>query len=148
MGDFLFFVQLKSHYSKRIFQFRTSCRIVKQPVAHYQPDDGTHGIDHGGHIGLMTMTAEEHIEAIAWNTSQGFSTALSTFVAQNFAAQKKERVLGAYHTTLKMTAMFGIFCTLLFVFFGSEVFSLMIPERLLMRQEAFFSASMVTQCCS
>ena len=60
---------------------------------------------YGGHIGLMTMTAGGQIEAIAWNTSQGFSTALSTFVAQNFAAQKKERVLGAYHTTLKMTAM-------------------------------------------
>ena len=78
---------------------------------------------YGGHIGLMTMTAGGQIEAIAWNTSQGFSTALSTFVAQNFAARKKERVLGAYHTTLKMTALFGIFCTLLFVFFGSEVFS-------------------------
>jgi len=50
-------------------------------------------------------------------------------VAQNFAARKKERVLGAYHTTLKMTALFGIFCTLLFVFFGSEVFSLIIPEK-------------------
>ena len=37
--------------------------------------------------------------------------------------------LGAYHTTLKMTALFGIFCTLLFVFFGSEVFSLIIPEK-------------------
>ena len=77
----------------------------------------------------MTMTAGGQIEAIAWNTSQGFSTALSTFVAQNFAARKKERVLGAYHTTLKMTALFGIFCTLLFVFFGSEVFSLIIPEK-------------------
>lgn len=84
---------------------------------------------YGGHIGLMTMTAGGQIEAIAWNTSQGFSTALSTFVAQNFAARKKERVLGAYHTTLKMTALFGIFCTLLFVFFGSEVFSLIIPEK-------------------
>ena len=28
-----------------------------------------------------------------------------------------------------MTALFGIFCTLLFVFFGSEVFSLIIPEK-------------------
>ncbi len=38
-------------------------------------------------------------------------------------------VARAYHTTLKMTALFGIFCTLLFVFFGSEVFSLIIPEK-------------------
>ena len=110
-GGFPFLVRLKSHYSRRIFQL------------------GRTASTYGGHIGLMTMTAGGQIEAIAWNTSQGFSTALSTFVAQNFAARKKERVLGAYHTTLKMTALFGVFCTLLFVFFGSEVFSLIIPEK-------------------
>lgn len=69
------------------------------------------------------------MEAIAWNTSQGFSTALSTFVAQNFAAKKKERVIKAIYTTLKITAWLGLFCTLLFVCWGSEVFSLIIPEK-------------------
>lgn len=42
-----------------------------------------------GHIGLTTLTTGGQLEAIAWNTSQGFSTALSTFVAQNYAAGKK-----------------------------------------------------------
>lgn len=84
---------------------------------------------HGGHIGLMTLTAGGQLEAIAWNTSQGFSTALSAFVAQNFAAGKKDRVLKAYYSTLQMTTILGIFCTLLFVFWGSEVFSVIVPER-------------------
>jgi Na+-driven multidrug efflux pump len=77
----------------------------------------------------MTLTAGGQIEAIAWNTSQGFSTALSAFVAQNYAASEKNRVLEAYHTTLKMTTVFGILCTLLFVFYGSEVFSLIVPQK-------------------
>ena len=30
---------------------------------------------------------------------------------------------------MKMTAIFGILCTLLFVFYGSEVFSLIVPQK-------------------
>ena len=84
--------------------------------------------EQGGHIGLMTFTTGGQIEAITWNTSQGFSTALSTFIAQNYAAGRIERVLKAWHTTLWMTGIFGTFCTLLFVFFGNEVFSIFVPE--------------------
>ena len=69
------------------------------------------------------------MEAIAWNTSQGFSTALSAFTAQNYAAKKSDRIMKAYHTTLKTTSIIGIFSTILFVFFGSEVFSLIVPEQ-------------------
>ena len=120
---------LKSRYSRRIFQLGLPVALLNSLFAVINLMMARTASTYGGHIGLMTMTAGGQIEAIAWNTSQGFSTALSTFVAQNFAARKKERVLGAYHTTLKMTALFGIFCTLLFVFFGSEVFSLIIPEK-------------------
>ena len=51
------------------------------------------------------------------------------YTAQNYAARKKERILTAYHTTLKMTSIIGVLCTLLFVFYGSEVFSLIVPEQ-------------------
>ena len=76
----------------------------------------------------MALTAGGQVEALAWNTSQGFSTALSTFTAQNYAAGCKERVVSAFHATLKMCACLGTFCTVLFVFFGSEVFSWIVPE--------------------
>jgi Na+-driven multidrug efflux pump len=82
----------------------------------------------GGHIGLMTLTAGGQIEALAWNTSQGFSTALSAFTAQNYASGRPDRVMGAYRATLRMTSLFGIFCTLLFIFYGREIFSLIVPE--------------------
>ena len=48
---------------------------------------------------LMALTTGGQIEAITWNTSQGFSTALSAFVAQNYAARQISRVLKAYRTT-------------------------------------------------
>lgn len=83
----------------------------------------------GGHIGLMTFTTGGQIEALTWNTSQGFSTALGAFTAQNYAAGKRDRFIKAYKTTLGMTSVFGIISTVLFVFFGPEVFSLFVPEQ-------------------
>ena len=97
-------------------------------------------IEQGGHIGLMTFTTGGQIEAITWNTSQGFSTALSAFIAQNFAAGRIERVLKAWHTTLWMTGIFGTFCTLLFVFYGNEVFRSFVPGTGSLRSRRCISA--------
>ena len=99
LGGFPFLTRLKKKYKRRIFN-----------------------------IGLMAFTTGGQIEAITWNTSQGFSTALSTFIAQNYAAGEKSRVKRAWYTTLWMTSIFGTLCSLLFIFFGSEVFSIFVPE--------------------
>lgn len=127
-GGFPFFTRLKREYVWRILQIGTPVALLNTFFAVVNLFMARTASIYGGYIGVMTLTAGGQIEAIAWNTSQGFSTALSAFVAQNYAAGRKERVLGAYHTTLAMTTLFGIFCTLLFVFWGSEVFSLIVPE--------------------
>ena len=129
LGGFPFFVRLRRRYTRRIFQLGVPVAVLNVLFAIINLFMARTASVYGGHVGLMTLTAGGQIEAIAWNTSQGFSTALSAFVAQNYAAGRKERVRGAYHTTLKMTSVFGLFCTALFVFFGSEVFSLIVPER-------------------
>lgn len=129
LGGFPFLTRLKGVYTKRIFILGIPVALLNTFFAVINLFMGRTASTQGGHLGLMTLTAGGQIEAIAWNTSQGFSTALSTFVAQNFAAGKKDRLRGAYHTTLLMTSVFGLFCTILFVFFGTEVFSWIIPER-------------------
>lgn len=129
LDGFPFFVKLKGIYSKRILQLGLPVALLNTFFAIINLFMGRTASTYGGHIGLMTLTAGGQIEAIAWNTSQGFSTALSAFTAQNYAARRKERMVSAYHTTLKMTTVFGIFCTLLFVFYGSEVFSWIVPEK-------------------
>ncbi|MDR1200407.1 MAG: MATE family efflux transporter [Tannerellaceae bacterium] len=129
LGGFSFFTRLDAGYTKRVFQLGLPVALLNTLFALINLVMGRTASTHGGHLGLMTMTAGGQIEAIAWNTSQGFSTALSAFVAQNYAAKKKERLLGAYRATLAMTSVLGLFCTVLFVFWGSEVFSLIVPER-------------------
>lgn len=128
LGGFPFFVRLKGFYTRRILQLGLPVALLNTFFAIINIFMARTASTYGGHIGLMTLTAGGQIEAIAWNTSQGFSTALSAFVAQNYAARRRERVKSAYHTTLKMTTLFGLFCTLLFVFYGSEVFSVIVPE--------------------
>ncbi len=129
LGGFSFFVKLQKRYSKRIFQLGLPVAVLNTLFAVINLFMGRTASAHGGHIGLMTLTAGGQIEAIAWNTSQGFSTALSAFVAQNFAAGRKERIFAAYRTTLVMTSVLGLFCTFLFIFYGSEVFSIIVPEK-------------------
>ncbi len=129
LGDFSFFTRLQKRYSKHIFKLGLPVALLNSLFAIINLLMGRTASTYGGHLGLMTLTAGGQIEAIAWNTSQGFSTALSAFVGQNYTAGKKDRIIGAYHTTLMMTSILGLFCTFLFVFYGSEVFSLIVPER-------------------
>ncbi|MDR1153268.1 MAG: MATE family efflux transporter [Bacteroidales bacterium] len=83
---------------------------------------------HGGHLGITTQTAGGQIEGITWNTSQGFSTALGAFTAQNFAAGKVSRSWMAYRYTLGIMLSLGVFVTVAFLFFGDRIFGVIIPE--------------------
>lgn len=138
LGGFPFFTRLKRFHTLRIFQLGVPVALLNAFFAIINLFMARTASIYGGHIGVMTLTAGGQLEALAWNTSQGFSTALSAFVAQNYAAGHKDRVIGAYHTTLKMTGLFGLFCTALFVFFGSPLFSLIVPEEAACEAGAIF----------
>lgn len=84
---------------------------------------------HGGHLGVTSQTTGGQIEGITWNTSQGFATALGSFVAQNYGADRMDRARRAYTYTLIAMTTLGIVVTWAFMFFGNEIFSVFIPER-------------------
>jgi putative MATE family efflux protein len=127
-GSFVFFVKPKSSFTKQIFRTGLPVAALNCLFAVINLLMGRTASMHGGHIGLMTLTAGGQIEALCWNTSQGFSTALSAFVAQNHAAGRFHRVHDAYRITLLYTTIFGLACTALFVFLGSEIFALIVPD--------------------
>lgn len=123
----VFFTRLKRKYAQRVVKLGSPVAIFNLLFAFVNLFLSRLASEHGGYIGVMTLTTGALIEGITWNTAQGFSTALGTFIAQNYAARKYERVLKAWYTTLKMAGVFGLCCTILFVFFGNEVFSLFVP---------------------
>ncbi|EGJ71362.1 MATE efflux family protein [Bacteroides coprosuis DSM 18011] len=141
LGGFAFFTRLKKKYTKRILKLGSPVALFNLLFAFVNLFLSRLASEYGGHIGVMTLTTGALIEGITWNTAQGFSTALGTFIAQNYAAGKYDRVIKAWHVTLKMTAVFGSLCTLLFVFFGSEVFSLFVPHE----PEAFKAGGLYLQ---
>lgn len=128
LNRFPFITALRKRYSFRIFKLGFPVAAFNTLFAFVNMFLGRTATAQGGHIGLMALTTGGQIEAITWNTSQGFSTALGAFIAQNYAAGKTQRVIKAWQTTLWMTLIFGSFCTLLFVFWGSEVFSIFVPD--------------------
>ena len=128
LGGFPFLTRLKKKYTRRIFKLGLPVATLNTLFAFVNMFLSRTASEQGGHIGLMAFTTGGQIEAITWNTSQGFSTGLSTFIAQNYAAGEKSRVKKAWYTTLWMTSIFGTLCSLLFIFFGSEVFSIFVPE--------------------
>lgn len=89
---------------------------------------GTFATRVGGSLGATIITTGGQIEAISWNTSQGFSTALSAYVGQNYSAGKKHRIWAGYRYIGRITGIIGLCATLLFVFFGGFIFYLIVPE--------------------
>jgi putative MATE family efflux protein len=81
-----------------------------------------------GPIPIAVQKVGSQIEAISWMTAGGFSTALGTFVGQNYGAKKYHRVKEGYKATMMMAIIVGIFATLLLTLGGGAVFSLFIPE--------------------
>jgi putative MATE family efflux protein len=128
-SDFRFFGRLKKSYTTKIVRIGLPVATLNVLFAFANMSLGRIASTVGGHIGLMAMTTSGQIEAITWNTSQGFSTALSAFVAQNYAARKISRVMKALRSTLFMTLVFGTVCSLLFIFYGNNIFAIFVPEK-------------------
>ena len=127
--NFCLFGKLKKAYTTKIIKIGLPVATLNALFAFVNMFLGRTASTVGGHIGLMAMTTSGQIEAITWNTSQGFSTALSAFVAQNYAADKITRVMKAFKSTLFMTLIFGTCCSLLFIFCGNNIFAIFVPEK-------------------
>ena len=136
LGDFSFFIKPKAIYLKRIIFLGTPVSIMNSLYAIINMNLARVASIHGGHLGMMAQTTGGQIEAVTWNTSQGFSTALSAFVAQNYAANKLERGKKAYIYTIRVMFTLGIFVSIAFILFGAQIFGFIVPEENAMRAGA------------
>lgn len=136
LGNFSFFIWPKAIYLKRVFFLGTPVSVMNSLYAIINMNLARVASIHGGHLGLMAQTTGGQIEAVTWNTSQGFSTALSAFVAQNYAANKIERGKKAYLYTIRVMLLLGIFVSICFIFFGAEIFGIIVPEENAMKAGA------------
>jgi Na+-driven multidrug efflux pump len=82
-------------------------------------------------FGATTIAVQKvgsQIEDLSWMTASGFSTALTTFIGQNYGAKKFHRIHEGYRVTIGIAMFVGLIASLILIVFGGPVFSIFIPE--------------------
>lgn len=128
LNRFPYFVRLKKEYVIRILKLGAPIAIMNCLFAMISFYIARIASVYGGHLGVMSQATGSQIEGITWNTSNGFSTALSTFVAQNQSAGKTVRAAKAYRYTLLTLLSLGVMVTGAFMVYGKEIFGWFVPE--------------------
>lgn len=129
LGRFLFWIKLRRSYTLNILKLGIPIAAMNVYFSIINMNLTRIASIQGGHLGVTSQTTGGQIEGITWNTSTGFATALGSFVAQNFAAGKMERARHAYRYTLIAMLTLGFIVSVSFMMFGSEIFSVFIPEK-------------------
>ncbi len=129
LGRFRFLIRPRRRYTINILKLGLPVAAMNVYFAFINMNLARTASLYGGHLGITSQTTGGQIEGITWNTSNGFATALGSFVAQNYAADKMQRAVRAFRYTLMMMGLLGSLVSALFVFRGEWIFSLFIPER-------------------
>ena len=129
LGRFKFITRLRKQYTANILKLGFPVAAMNIYFAFINMNLARIASIYGGHLGIMSQTTGGQIEGITWNSSSGFSTALGSFTAQNYAANKLKRALNAFRITLLLMGILGSIATVAFIAFGENIFSLFVPEK-------------------
>ncbi|NLM05744.1 MAG: MATE family efflux transporter [Tissierellia bacterium] len=77
---------------------------------------------------IAAQSIGTQIESISWMSAEGFSTAITAFVAQNHGAGDKDRMVGGYKSGLKILMPVGFISMILLFTFGNEIFAIFTPK--------------------
>lgn len=81
-----------------------------------------------GDVAIAVQKVGSQIESISWMSAEGFGSALSAFVAQNYGAGHIDRVKTGTFSAVKVCALWGVFTTLVLVFLPQHIFAIFISE--------------------
>lgn len=90
--------------------------IIGRIVAYWGPDP------------IAAQKVGSQIEALSWLTAAGFSTAVSTYVGQNYGANKRDRIKQGVRITMTICTILGLFVTFLLIFARGPLMSLFVDE--------------------
>lgn len=82
-----------------------------------------------GDAAVAVQKVGSQIESISWMTSEGFAAALNSFVAQNYGAHNPSRVRHGYRLSIIAMVVWGVFCTIVLIFFPEVIFRIFIQEQ-------------------
>lgn len=82
-----------------------------------------------GDAAISAQKVGTQIESITYVAAEGFSSAGNAFIAQNYGAKKKDRILEGKKTIEKIGSAWGLICTLVLVLFPRELMAVFIREK-------------------
>lgn len=149
-----FILSLKREYIKRIFYLGTPAAAQNASFAVFSLILATLAASWGP-CGVAVQSIGGQVEAVTWMTAAGFSTALGSFIGQNFGARKYDRILRGYKYTMFIAGSIGLISGIVFFIFGATIFSFFVPEpesikmgenymKILAFSQVFMSTEMVT----
>lgn len=81
-----------------------------------------------GDVGIAVQSIGTQIESLSWMTAEGFSSAISAFVGQNYGARKYDRIDEGYTVGRRIVGSIGLFTALLLIFAAEPIFKIFTPE--------------------
>lgn len=129
LGNFSLLIRLRRSYTFNILKLGFPVAAMNIYFAFINMNLARIASLYGGHLGITSQTTGGQIEGITWNSSSGFSTALGSFVAQNYAAGKINRAQSAFRITLILMGILGGIASFAFMGYGKEIFSLFVTEK-------------------
>ena len=81
-----------------------------------------------GPVAIAVQKVGSQIESISWNSCDGFASALSSFVGQNYGAKKIDRINQSTRYALIGVILWGSLTTVILVFLGEPIFRAFINE--------------------
>ena len=81
-----------------------------------------------GPVAIAVQKVGSQIESISWNSCDGFASALSSFVGQNYGAKKIDRINKSTKYALIGVFIWGSLTTAILVFLGEPIFRAFINE--------------------
>jgi len=81
-----------------------------------------------GAVAIAVQKVGSQIEAISWTTASEFSTAISTFIGQNYGAEKYDRIKKGFMISLATMSLFGVATSFILIFFAEPIFRIFIQE--------------------
>lgn len=81
-----------------------------------------------GPVAIAVSNIGSQIESITWMTAEGFSSAISAFVGQNYGAGKIKRIKEGFIKGIQIVGGIGIFATILLIFGAEPLFTIFTPD--------------------
>lgn len=82
-----------------------------------------------GDAAVAVQKIGSQVESISWMTAEGFSSAMNSFIGQNFGAKNKARMRKGYNIGIVIAVCWGIIATLLLMLFPQYIFRVFLSEK-------------------